>query len=412
MQDKLVITGIGIYSPIGKNKEEVYNSLINSSSGISIIDEFNTSDLRNNKGGVIKDIIFNEDSKQLRSDALAQIAVEQAIADSNILYLDHNKERIGISVGTCIGGYGGFVDYLCDKESTKPTSSKVNLESKLNPNRNKSFSSIIDDLSFSSIGFRIAKKYGLCGPVSSSLTACSAGANAIVMARDLILSNHCDAMIIIGVDPISQLTCIGFNSLMAMTKGELKVMDENRSGLLIGEGAACIVLEKESSALKRNAHVYAVLSGSGVTNDAYHCTRPHPEALGAILAIKNALLEANLSPNDIDYINLHGTGTKHNDIMEIKAIKHIFGNDGNVPVSSSKSMMGHTLGAAGTIESVICLISLIHQIVPPNINFSQKINGYNYDISDKVRFDRTLRHVMSNSFGFGGNCASLIFSSY
>lgn len=405
MKEKIVITGIGIYSPIGKNVEEVYQSLVNSRSGISCINEMDVSELRNYKGGIIKDIEPIKTINGLRSNILLKHAVKEAIDNSGIIITKNAKKKIAVSVGTSLGGYGGFVDQLYANHYGDP-------HSVLNSCSTLTKESVIENIPPVLLGYEIAKEYNLSGPISASITACSAGANAITMARDLILSGHVDTVIVAGVDPITQLTYIGFNSLMAMTKGELKTMDEKRSGLLIGEGAGSIILEKESTALKRGAHIYGVLSGCGISNDAFHSTQPHPEAAGAALAIRRAIMDAELSPIDINYVNLHGTGTKHNDIMELKALHSVFGDEGNIPVSSSKSMMGHTLGAAAAIEAVICLIALSRNILPPNLNVDEKIKGFNYDLVHKARINVQLNHILSNSFGFGGNCAALIFSRY
>lgn len=409
MKEKIVITGVGIYSPIGKNKNECLDSLLKSKSGINLIDEIDVSELRNNKGGVIKDVDYIKTLNGLRSNIFLKHAAVEAIKDSKLLDDNSvNKNRIGVSVGTSVGGYGALIDKLyADHDKKNREQLKLNKYSTLKDNNDN-----IRNIPFALLGYEIANEFNFSGPVCSSITACSASANAITMARDFILSNKADIVIVGGVDPITQLTYLGFNSVMALTKNELRVMDENRSGLLIGEGAAFIVLEKESSALKRNTKIYCELIGCGISNDAYHSTQPHPEALGAVLSIKRALKDANLVPEDIDYINLHGTGTKHNDIMELKAISTVFGNSGKIPMSSSKSMMGHTLGAAGAIEAVICVLALTNKILPPNINVTEKIKGFNYNLIQKTKTNVELKHVLSNSFGFGGNCASIIFSKY
>ncbi|MDF4221057.1 beta-ketoacyl-[acyl-carrier-protein] synthase family protein [Maribacter sp. M208] len=408
--EQTVVTGIGIVSPIGMNRNEVLESLINSKSGIDEITEMDLSSFRNNLGGVIKSFQKRTTLNGFRSNILTTIAAEEAIQDSLILEQNHfDRNRVAVSVGTSIGGYGGFVDKLY-LDNTKISNNK---QFQLNPcSRVNEIGDIIRNIPFSLMSHEIARRYGFGGPIGASVTACSASANALIHGRDLINSGRVDAAVILGIDPITQLTLLGFNSLMAMTKDELKVMDENRSGLLIGEGAGCIVLESKEHALKRKANIYAELTGCGVSNDAFHSTRPHPDAVGAILAIKNALNEAKLNPIDIDYINLHGTGTKHNDMTELKAVEQVFGNEGKIPMSSSKSMTGHTLGAAGLIESIISILSMRNNIIPPNLNFSNKIKGFNYDIVKETRHNVRLKHVLSNSFGFGGNCASLIFSEF
>ena len=409
MKNKIVITGLGIISPIGKNIEEVYDSLLKCKTGIKEINEVDVSHLRNTQGGVVKEIPDAKTLNGLRGNILTDISVSEAIKSAGILdYTKLDRSRVGVSVGTSIGGYGGFVDNLYFNHDKKYKSSL-----KLNPNTKlKSDTEVTRNIPFSLLAHEVANKYKFKGPISSSVTACSASANALAVGRDLILSNRADAVLVVGVDPITQLTLLGFNSLMAMTKDQLRVMDENRSGLLIGEGAACIILEREDFAIGRDATVLAEFKGSGISNDAFHSTRPHPEATGAVLAIRNALKDANILPSDIDYINLHGTGTKHNDIIELKAVETVFGTEGNIPVSSTKSMTGHTLGAAGAIEAVISILALARNILPPNLNIKEKIKGYNYDIVEKTRTEVNIHHVLSNSFGFAGNCAALVFSRY
>jgi 3-oxoacyl-[acyl-carrier-protein] synthase II len=188
---------------------------------------------------------------------------------------------------------------------------------------------------------------------------------------------------------------------------------DHLSGLLIGEGAGSMILERESHAKKRGANIFGVFSGYGISNDAYHATQPHPDAVGGILAIQRALEDSQLEYTDIDYVNLHGTGTKHNDLMEIKALQCIFGDRiATLPISSSKSMIGHTLGAAGAIEAVISVMAIHKGFLPPSLNFKEKIKGYDYTVVEKAKENVKLKNVLSNSFGFGGNCASLIFSNY
>lgn len=409
MKKEIVITGIGIYSPIGKNTHEVYESIINSESGIQLIDEIEVSQLRNNKGGVIKNIEETETLNGFRSNILLKHAAEEAVNSSRVNEIPlEDRNRIGVSIGTSVGGYGAFIDHMYKEHNSGSTHAlSLNPHSRIQNNGD-----IIRNIPFSLLSLQIAKEYKFTGFISSSITACSASANAIIMGADMIKSGRIDIAVVGGVDPISQLTLLGFNSLMAMTKSDLKPMDEKRSGLLIGEGAACLIIEEKEHALKRGVPILATLSGCGVTNDAFHSTRPHPDATGAILAINHALEDASLSPLDIDYINLHGTGTKHNDLMELNALKAIWGDNIEVPISSSKSMMGHTLGAAGAIEAVISVISLYHNILPPNLNVTETIKGFKYNIVHKARQGVKLNHVLSNSFGFGGNCASLVLSHY
>lgn len=411
MKENIVITGLGIYSPIGKNIAETVDSLISSRSGIEDIQALDTSKLRNGKGGVINEIDWIDTINGMRSNILLKHAFSEGINDSGILGIDElARNRVGVSIGTSLGGYGGFVDYLYERnyaDKNKIYKSTLNNFNKL------SSQEVIKNIPPVLLAYEIANEYNFTGGISSSVTACSASANALAMACDLIHSDRLDYVIAGGVDPLTQLTYLGFNALMAMTKSELKTMDQNRSGLLIGEGAACLVLEKESSAIARGAKIYARFKGFGISNDAYHCTQPHPEAVGAVLAIEKALEQAQLNPEEIDYINVHGTGTKHNDIMELRALQQVFKSRfKDIPISSSKSMMGHTLGAAGAIESVISILAIKNSFLPPNINFSEHVQDFDYNLVTEAVTDVEVNNVISNSFGFGGNCTSLIFSKY
>lgn len=406
-ESRVVITGLGIYSSIGKDKESVYDSIINSRSGISEISEFITDGFRNSKGGIIKNIDDIKTFTGSRSSILFNHSVEQAIKDSKLFKSNFDLTRTFISVGSSLGGMDCFVDwlFLCYNQNEYNTT----LNSRMNISQLDSVLFIPGIL----LAKEIALKYQFSGGLSTSITACSASANAIVKAVDNIRGGISDVVIVGFVEPLSILSFMGFNALMAMTKTELKPLDQNRSGLLIGEGSACLILESEEHANKRNANIYAEIAGYGVSNDAYHSTQPHPNGDGAVSAMNKALQDSHFAPQDIQYINVHGTGTPLNDISEIKAIKRVFGDYASeVPISSTKSFIGHTLGASGGIEALICSLALYHGFIPPSLNFTDKIDGYEYNVVKSVIEKYDLNAVMSNSFGFGGNGVSLIFAKY
>lgn len=410
MKTKIVVTGLGIYCPIGKNIEELKDSLINSTLGIRDISEFNIEGFRNSKGGVVNDIGDYETKTGLRSNLLLNPSVDQAIRDSDILNSNIDPSKISVSIGTSLGGFGGFVEWLFKNHSTNHG---IEYSSSLNSKMKIDFNESVINIPAILLGTEIASNYGFSGPMVASITACSAGGNAIAFAIDSIRNGNSDVMVIVAVDPITELTFMGFNSLMAMTKTELKPLDKNRSGLLIGEGSGCIIIESEEHAIKRGAKIYSEVAGYGLSNDAYHSTQPHPNGDGAVVAINKALDDADITKEEIQYINVHGTGTKHNDITELKALQRIFGEELiNIPISSSKSMIGHTLGAAGTIEAIICIVALYNDIIPPSLNFSEMIEGFEYNVATEAIQNCSLNTVMSNSFGFGGNGASLIFKKY
>ncbi|MDL2213048.1 hypothetical protein LJC54_02335 [Parabacteroides sp. OttesenSCG-928-J18] len=295
MENEIVITGLGVYTPIGKNTEELIDSITNRKTGISEIYEFQTDGFRNSKGGVLRDITPIESFTGSRSSHLFNHSVEQAIKDSNFLDYYDDRSRISISVGSSLGGMDCFVDWIFNNHNNGIYSTQLNGSMKINYLESIRFIPAI------SLAKELAMKYEFSGGISSSITACSASANAIVKGVDNIVSGVSDLVIIGFVEPLSLLSFMGFNTLMAMTKGELKPLDNNRTGLLIGEGSACIILEKREKALERNAKIYANFAGYGVSNDAYHSTQPHPNGDGAVSAMKKALKDANLLPEDIQY---------------------------------------------------------------------------------------------------------------
>lgn len=406
MQDKIVISGLGVYCSIGKNVHELTDSLWNSMLGFDYVDEFCTETYRNQHAGVIKDIEPIDSLTGLRSTLILKPSVYQAIDDSGIFEGDIDRTRIAISIGTSLTGYGGFVASLFDRHHEAKQES---YDATLNQHMKIDYHESIVNIPGTLLASEIAMEFGISGLLSSSITACSASGNAMAVGVDAIKNGLADVVIVAAVDPLSELTYMGFHALRAMAPGQPKPLDENREGLLIGEGSGCIILESESHARKRSAAWYAEVAGYGLSNDAYHATQPHPAGEGGVVAMNTALQDAGMLPSDIQYINMHGTGTKHNDKAELKAVERVFGERlPEIPISSSKSMIGHTLGAAGCIEAVICILALHHGLLPPSLNFRDPIAGFNYQIVTEARHQQ-LDAVMNNSFGFGGNGASFIF---
>jgi len=257
---------------------------------------------------------------------------------------------------------------------------------------------------------QIADYFHIDGFTSTISTACSSSANAIMLGARLIKSGMLDRVICGGVDSLTKFTINGFNTLMILDREHCRPFDDTRSGLNIGEAAAYVVMESEKSMLASNKFAYCALSGYGNACDAFHQTASSPEGTGAALAMRKALEVAGLSVSDISYINVHGTGTPNNDLSEGVAMEKVFGRDTVPPFSSTKAFTGHTLGAAGAIEAVICLLSLKNQLIYPNLNFTTRIKELNISPIAELRKDIELKHILSNSFGFGGNNTSLIFS--
>lgn len=406
MEGKIVISGLGIYCPIGKNINELTASLVNSKLGFDKVDEFATEVYRNQNAGVIKNIEHIPSTTGLRSNLILKPSIYQAIADSGIFDADIDKSRISISIGTSLTGYGGFVNSLFERHHAAKNEAYV---STLNEHMEIGYLDSIINIPGTLLATEIAMEYGISGMLSSSITACCASGNAMAIAVDTIRNGLADVVIVGAVDPLSELTYMGFHTLRAMSPTQPKPLDENREGLLIGEGSGCIILESEAHLKKRNGKRYAEVAGYGLSNDAYHATQPHPNGEGAVVAMHTALEDAHMTADEIQYINMHGTGTKHNDSAELKAIQRVFGDRLiDIPISSSKSMIGHTLGAAGCIEAVICIIALHHNFLPPSLNFETPIAGFDYQVVTEAT-PKELHTVMNNSFGFGGNGASFIF---
>jgi 3-oxoacyl-(acyl-carrier-protein) synthase len=253
-------------------------------------------------------------------------------------------------------------------------------------------------------------KYRLNGPNITVSTACASGTDAIGIAARKIISEKGDIMIAGGVDILNDFAILGFHVLQALTDEKIRPFDKNRSGLAIGEGAAFIVLESEDHAIERGAKLYGEVLGYASRADANHLTGPHREGRGLADAIRQAILEANLKPDEINYINAHGTGTIYNDLMETKAIKNVFGKAGyNIPISSTKSMLGHSFGAAGVIEAICCLLSIKTRIIHPTINYQERDPECDLDYVPNMARDHDVKVAMSLSAGFGGQNSAIIF---
>ncbi|HQK99730.1 MAG TPA: beta-ketoacyl-[acyl-carrier-protein] synthase family protein, partial [Smithellaceae bacterium] len=260
---------------------------------------------------------------------------------------------------------------------------------------------------------RIASTFGFLGPKTTFMTACSAGATALGFARDMILNGQARRMIAGGVEPMCRLTYAAFNALKSVDEGVCRPFDKNRAGLSLGEASALVVMETLEEARNRGAKIYGEILGYGVTCDSFHMTAPDEKASGAVRSMRAALEASGLQPDDIDYINAHGTATPVNDVMETKAIKEVFGKRAySIPVSSTKSMHAHTLGAAGALEGVVCLLALAFGFVPPTISSTEPDPDCDLDYVTNGARKQTLRTALSNSFAFGGNNTTVVFARY
>ena len=402
---RVVVTGLGILSPIGNTVSEAWSSCIEGISGITSVDvgipnspvtigaqlkNFNTSD--------------HLDPKEVRRiDPFIQyglIAANQSIADSGILDLPSlNKEKVGVNFGAGIGGIQTIEN------------NKVILESKGHKKVSPFFvpGSIINMIS----GL-VSIKHGFMGPNTSVVTACSTGNHCIGTAARSIACGEADVMIAGGAEMASTpLSISGFISARALSTNSdpelaCRPWDKDRDGFILADGAGSLVLEDYEHAKQRNAHIYAEIIGFGMSSDAYHMTAPPEDGRGAALSMKNALIDAELNHEEIDYINAHGTSTPLGDLAETRALKTIFTN--SMPsISSTKSMTGHTLGAAGAIESIFCIKSLNDNVIPPTINLINQDPECDLDYTPLKSIDKKVSVAMNNSFGFGGTNSTLVF---
>lgn len=403
---RVVVTGIGMINSLGLNKESSFNAIIDGKCGIKHITSFDASAMSVKIAGEIAD--FNPasvmDAREIKkADRFIQLALQsskEAMEDSGILECsDVNYERFGTSSGSGIGGLGNI-----EKNSI---ACFENGPRRINP-------FFIPSSLVNMLGGFVSIEYGLKGPTLASVTACAAGTHAIIEAYKTIMLGGADRMLAIGAESaICPVGIGGFASMKALStrndspQTASRPFDNDRDGFVMGEGAASLLLESYESAKKRSANIYAEVVGFGESGDANHITTPAPNGEGAFRAMKIALAMANTK---IDYINAHGTSTKYNDLYETIAIKNVFGGKDNVPpISSTKGQIGHCLGAAGTIEAAISILSMKHSVLPPTINQHTKDIECDLDYIPNTARDAKVECVMSNSFGFGGTNAVVIF---
>ena len=408
---RVVITGLGTVSPNGNDVSSTWESIVNGQSGVELIEKFDTSEFATKFGASVKDFDKNEnidpkDSRRL--DPFIQFglaATAEAIKDSGINLNDHDLDRIGVSIGSGIGGL----------ETIEKNS--LILKDK-GPKRISPFfvpGSIINMASGT-----VAIKYGLRGPNLSMVSACSSSGHSIGYSARSIAYGEVDIMVTGGAEAaMSPLGLAGFNAAKALStrndspKEASRPWDKDRDGFVLGEGSGVLILEDLESAKKRSAKIYAEIIGFGMSDDAFHMTAPAEDGKGAKLAMKNSLIDAEIDFSEIDHINAHGTSTPLGDVVESRAIRELFSNDAdNILVSSTKSMTGHLLGAAGAIESIFSILSLNDNVIPPTINLENPDNEANLRLVAKETVSKKINHVMNNTFGFGGTNVSLIFKKF
>ena len=406
MKNRVVITGDGSISPLGFNSKSLWENLINGQSGVDYIQQFDTENFSVKIAGEVKDFDPNEffDSKDVkrldRFTMFGLIAAKQAIEKSN-----YSSSDAGVIVGTGVGGM-----HTLEEEHSKY----------INKGQRGVSPFYVPKMIPNIAGGQIAIKNNLNGLNFSMSTACSSATDAIGMAYRLISDGHISAMICGGAEgSITPLTLSGFANMKALSKNNdnpseaSKPFDKERDGFILSEGAGMLFMENLESALNREAEILGEIIGYGITNDAYHITQPHKDSVGAISAIEMAINEANIKVEDIDYINAHGTSTYFNDMLETQAIKNVLGNHAkDVSISSTKSMTGHLLGAAGAIEAIACINAINYNKVPPTVNFKTPDPECNLNYTPNVAIDRNVEIAMSNSFGFGGHNSVIILKKF
>ena len=415
MQTKrIVVTGIGAITPIGNSLDAYWDSLINGVSGADMITQFDASKFKTRFACEIKGFDANDfmDRKEARKlDRFAQIALvasDQAVVDAGITGDNVDHDRVGVIFASGIGGLNTFSEEVTNFVQGDGT-----------PRFNPFF---IPKMILDIAAGQISMKHGFRGPNFAVVSACASSTNAMVTAMDTLKLGKADIIITGGAESVIGAAGIGgFNAMRAMSernddpKTASRPYDKDRDGFIMGEASGVLVLEELEHAKKRGAKIYCEVVGGGATADAYHLTAPHPEGLGAKNVMIAALRDANMQATDIDYINTHGTSTPLGDIAETKAITSVFGEHAcSLNISSTKSMTGHCLGAAGVIEAIACIQSVIHDIIPPTINHftdDPELDGrLNFTFNKAQK--RTVNAALSNTFGFGGHNACVIVKKY
>ncbi|MCJ8499302.1 beta-ketoacyl-ACP synthase II [Desulfatitalea alkaliphila] len=411
MEKRVVVTGIGLVTPLGIGVEETWSALVAGKSGVGEITRFdatgyNTRIAAEVKGFNPEDFMPKKDAKRTEHFIAYSIAASRmALEDARLTIDAANGPRIGVLTGCGLGGLNML-------EITARTVDTAG------PKRVSPF--FIPMLIGNMAAGMISIQFGAKGPNASVATACAAGAHAIGDAFDLIRYGKADAMITGGVESVVTRTCIaGFGAMKALStrnddpRKASRPFDKDRDGFVVGEGSGILILESLEHALERGAHIYAEMAGYGMSGDGYHMTSPPPDGEGAARCMQAAIDDAGIQPTQIDYINAHGTSTPLNDLYETRAIKMMFGDQAHkVPISSTKSMTGHLLGGAGGIETVFTALVIQHGILPPTINLDNPGEECDLDYVPHTARKKEVTYAMTNSFGFGGTNASLILKKF
>ncbi len=408
---RVVITGLGAVTPIGLGREEFWNNLIEGKSGIGYITRFDTSNHDTKIAAEVKDFdpsLYMNKKEAKRMDLFSQYAIaatKMAFEDGNIQLENIDLEQVGTIIGSGIGGIQTLED------------EKEKMDEK-GPGR---ISPLFIPMMISNMAAgQVSMTYGLKGSSMTITTACASATHAIGEAFRMIKSGYMNMAVTGGTESsITPLSMAGFISMKALStnnenpQGASRPFDKNRDGFVMGEGSGIIILEELEHALNRGAKIYAEIIGYGSTSDAFHITQPDPEAKGASRAMGQAITEGGISKEDVGYINAHGTSTYYNDKLETLAIKNLFGDHGkNINISSTKSMTGHLLGAAGGVEAIATALAIYNEIVPPTINYETPDEECDLNYTPNTAVKRSIQCALSNSLGFGGHNASILLKKY
>jgi len=411
---RVVITGMGALTPIGNNIEEYLNGLKNGASGAAPITHFDASLFKTQFACEVKNLVPTDflDRKEVRVSDMysvyALIAADQAVKDAGINEEGINKDRVGVIVGSGIGGLATIEKDISEYATGNGTP-------RFNP---RMIPKMISDIAAGMISI----KYGFRGVNYATVSACATSTHAMMNAFDYIRMGRADIIVSGGAEATVTATGVGgFNAMKALStrnddpKTASRPFDVERDGFVMGEGAGILILEELEHARKRGATIYAEIVGAGATADAHHITAPHPDGLGARNVILEALRDAKMNPEEIDYVNVHGTSTPLGDKAEIKAIQQVFGDHAyNMNISSTKSMTGHLLGAAGAVEAIASILAIKHNFIPPTINHftdDPEIDG-KLNLTFNKAQDREVNVALSNTFGFGGHNSTVILKKY
>ncbi|MDR9419207.1 beta-ketoacyl-ACP synthase II [Gracilimonas sp.] len=408
---RVVITGIGAFTPIGKSAPDFWNGLVSGKNGVQLIEHFDTENFATKFAALIEDYEPTDyfDRKEARRlDKVAQyalIASDEAIEDSKLDLEKINKDNVAVLVGTGIGGMETFYEQSVSFHEHGPRGVSPFF-----------IPMLIPDI----VSGQISIRHGFRGPNFCAVSACATGSHNIGLAYDAIKNGQADYAVAGGTEaPVTRIGISGFNSMKAMStrndspETASRPFDKDRDGFVLGEGAGIFMLEELESALERGARIYGEIKGYGFSADAYHITAPDPDGNGVILAMTRAMEAAGIKPEDVDHINMHGTSTPLGDVAETNTIKKVFGEHAKgINLNSTKSMHGHTLGAAGAVESIATLLSIYHGMVPPTINIENQDPECDLNYTANEAIVRDVEYALNNAFGFGGHNSTLVFKKY